>query len=141
MSISGTNRHFFKTVLTYAFFTILCILANKVYSLFSHGVSSVYMTYMFLYPLIGCAIVIVPLWVFVRQIKVVKGYRLFFNLYNSGIACLTFASFLNGIVIIAGTTTPYALVLFLAGAIFIVLSFIALIICIKRYRGSNESKG
>lgn len=141
MSISDTNRHFLKTVIAYSMFTVLCVVTNKVYSLFSHGVSSAYMTYMFLYPLIGCGIIFIPLWIFGRDIIYIKGYRFFYNLYNSGISTLTFASLLQGIVIIAGTTTPYSLAMFIAGAIFITISLITLLVCIIRYKMQHESQG
>lgn len=54
-------------------------------------------------------------------------YRLFTNLYNSGIAALTTASFLQGILEIAGTTSPYIDAFYVTGGTMAATGLILLI--------------
>jgi prolipoprotein diacylglyceryltransferase len=62
---------------------------------------------MFLYPLIGGALFYFIIYVFTNKISKFKCYRLFFNIYNSGIATLTFGSFIKGILELAGADSIY----------------------------------
>jgi hypothetical protein len=62
---------------------------------------------MFLYPLIGGALLFTALRFLIPQAAGHRYYRLFFNCYNSGIAALTVKSLLEGIFEIAGTSSPY----------------------------------
>lgn len=121
------RNHKKKTLIVYSFFTIFCLMVNKIYSLFGHGVSSDAMTYMFLFPLIGG--VVFYLFIFTVIIKDNKpnGYRLFYNIYNSGIATLAIGSFLKGILEIAGTNSKYVSFYNIVGSIFIALSLLLFI--------------
>lgn len=108
MSISGMNNtHAFKTIIVYILCGIGCIFAEKVYGLFGHGVRSAAMTWMFLYPLLGGGLLFLLLRFARPRIQRYGLYRLGYNLYNAGIATLTTGSFLQGILEIAGTASPY----------------------------------
>ena len=99
--------------------SLFCIIFAIIYNHFGHGVYSVYMTYMFLFPLIlGSGVY--GLVLILPQMKGVS--RLPFNLYNSGIATLTVGSLLKGIFEIAGTSSPYVVVYWLVGTTMIVFS-------------------
>ncbi|WP_430848356.1 hypothetical protein [Clostridium nigeriense] len=64
------------------------------------------MDLMFLYPLIGGSFIYALLLLIIGSIDYMK-YRIFFNIYNSGIALLTVGSLLHGILEIAGTSSEY----------------------------------
>lgn len=117
-----------KTSIVYLFVSLFAFIVNKVYALFGHGVSSDAMTWMFLYPLIGGALWFFLIVVAFPRIRKIYGYRLFFNLYNSGIAALTVGSFLQGVVEIAGTNSPYIVQYFRVGWLCATLSLIVFLI-------------
>ena len=51
--MSDIRKKFLKTIEIFIMITIFTFIFNKVYGIFGHGVTSPYMTYMFLYPLVG----------------------------------------------------------------------------------------
>lgn len=120
MSISDIKQRFTKLSLKcsieiYLLLSILCIIIDNIYALFGHGVTSASMTCMFLYPLLGGTLIFVLIALTVPTAVKAFGFRLSFNLYNSGIAALTTASFLNGILEIAGADSPKTILFYLTG--------------------------
>lgn len=109
------SRQILKTTIVYLAVSGFCFLFAWVYSLYGHGVYSVYMTYMFLYPLLGGVLPFLLLWIFVPQADTVRHYRFCYNGYHSGIAALAVGSTLNGIFRIAGTSSPYTIVFYIVG--------------------------
>jgi hypothetical protein len=103
------------TVGIYVFTAILCIAFNYIYSLFSHGVSSPFMSYAFVFSLVlgvvGFAVIG----------RLDLDNRIAFNLYNAGIATLTVGSILRGIIDIAGADTTYPVYYFSVGTVFIAI--------------------
>jgi hypothetical protein len=95
-----------KTMIIYAVLSVICVMIDKIYSLFGHGVYSASMSLMFLFPLLGGVLPYLLLWIFIPQADQVKSYRFSYNSYNSGIATLTVGSMLKGIFDIAGTASP-----------------------------------
>jgi predicted permease len=121
LSISDTNqdrRKIYKTALIFLAVSLFCVIFGLVYAVFSHGVHSNYMTFMFAYPLIGGTVAYL-------LIGVVPGLRMpgrfVKNIYNSGIATLTVNSLLEGIFDIAGTSSPYQPVLVAAGVVMVLV--------------------
>jgi len=104
-----------RTVKIYVFTTLFCIAFNYIYSLFSHGVSSPFMSYAFVFSLV---LGVVGFTVFGR---LNLGNRTAFNLYNAGIATLTVGSILQGIIDIAGADTTYPVWYFVIGAVFVAI--------------------
>lgn len=104
--ILDINKSIIKTIIVYFGVTIFTLIFDKVYFIFSHGVSSAYMDLMFLYPLIGGAFTYIMILIFFTNINY-KEYRIPFNIYNSGISVLTVGSLLHGILEIAGTSSIY----------------------------------
>ena len=123
-----------KTVIIYILVTIFAFVVNKVYALFGHGVSSDSMTWMFLYPLIGGAVLFLLLGFLFPELNRFIGYRIFFNLYNSGIAVLTVGSLLKGIMEIAGTSSSYLTLYYISGYVFVCVSFVLLLLLALNYR-------
>jgi hypothetical protein len=101
------------TVKIYVFITLFCIGLNYVYSLFSHGVSSPFMSYAFVYSLV---LGVLGFTVFGR---LNLGNRTAFNLYNAGIATLTVGSILQGIIDIAGADTTHPVWYFVVGTVLV----------------------
>jgi hypothetical protein len=111
------QRPFGKTVVVYLILTVVAVVVNYVYGLFGHGVHSAAMTWMFLYPLMGGALIYFLLERFFPDVKTLKAFRLGYNSYNSGIATLTLGSFLKGILEIAGTDSGYLIVFTAVGGL------------------------
>ncbi len=122
------NRRLLKTALSHLGISAFCILIDRVYTLFGHGVSSASMSLMFLYPLVGGTAVFMLLWLYRAAPERMPRYRASYNLYNSGIATLTVGSMLNGVFEIAGTNSPYITVFWAAGWLLAGIGSIGLII-------------
>lgn len=80
---------------------------DKVYGIYSHGVDSAAMTWVFLYPLVGGALYCFIIGRLIPSITNFVSCRVFLNLHNSGIAALTIAGLLSGVFEIAGTNSPH----------------------------------
>ncbi|HWP50103.1 MAG TPA: hypothetical protein VN626_00265 [Clostridia bacterium] len=126
--IENNRLHFCKTIVAYLLIALLALLISIIYGFFSHDVASPWMTWMFLYPLVGGALCFTFLGLAQCKVRRVPGYRLFFNAYNSGIATLTVSSFLKGVFDIAGTGSPYVGALFSAGWVFLAYGVIVLLV-------------
>ncbi len=111
-------------MLVYLCISAFCIIFDKVYALFGHGVYSASMSLMFLYPLVGGVIVFLLLWIFKADADKVTKYRLNYNLYNSGISVLVIGSALKGVFDIAGTSSPYTIIYMICGSLFIAIGVI-----------------
>lgn len=121
-----------KTTMVYLLLSALCIAIEKIYALFGHGVSSAAMSYMFLYPLLGGSVVFALLWIININIRSIPKFRLYYNLYNSGIAMLTVGSMLKGVFEIAGTSSPFTPVYFMIGALLMCVPAIGAVISFKK---------
>ena len=126
--MSDIRKKFLKTIVIFIMITIFTFIFNKVYGIFGHGVTSPYMTYMFLYPLVGGVLFYGIVMLFIPSIVNKKKYRFFYNIYNSGIAILTLGSLLRGVMEIAGTSSFYLIFYTLIGWLSVIISISALII-------------
>jgi len=111
------SRQALKTMLVYLSVSGFCVFFNAVYSLYGHGVSSAAMSLMFLYPLLGGALGFGLVWLTVPAADGLRHYRAVYNLYNSGLATLILGSALQGVLEIAGTTSPYIALYRIAGGV------------------------
>lgn len=136
--------------------TAACIVFDRIYALFGHGVSSPAMSGMYLFPLLGGAVPFLLLWLFLpgwgwkRTGPAVSGpahepaasghlpaeeaardsahhWRLFCNAWNSGVATLTVGSLLRGILEIAGTESAYVAVFTAIGTILMAIGALSLL--------------
>ncbi|MEG0772096.1 MAG: hypothetical protein RR409_02100 [Clostridium sp.] len=119
-----------KTIVTYLILSVTAVVIDKVYGIFSHGVDSKAMTWMFLYPLIGGALIYFIIEKFMPHIIRFEGYRGFLNIHNSGIATLTIASFLKGIFEIAGTNSPFLQYFYIVGVAFLIVGLGIMVIMV-----------
>lgn len=135
MSISVIKKY--KTVLVYLAVAVFAFAVDKVYAIFGHGVSSAYMTWMFLYPLFGGALFFLVLGLVAPQAESIPCYRLFRNIYNSGITLITTGSLMRGIFEIAGTDSPYVIWYYILGILCMVVGIFTLYIkCLGHSRES-----
>lgn len=138
MSISAYRRkrssQTLKTTFVYLGISAFCFLFDKIYALYGHGVYSPFMSLMFLYPLIGGALMFLLLRFLKPTAEVMPYYRRHYNLYNSGIATLITGSLLKGIFDIAGTSSPYTILFYIVGGLFILAGVIGFWISERRYQ-------
>ena len=109
---------------TFFIATVFCVLFDRVYALYAHGVESAAMSLMFLYPLLGGAAVYVVLWHIDPFGELVRQSRSLRNTYNAGLATLTLASAMHGVMDIAGTSSPYTAVFITCGALLCAIGLI-----------------
>ena len=126
-----------KSVLAYSKVTIFLIILNYIYSLFSHNVSSDYMTYMFVYPLLGGLLVNLFL-IIDEKITRMKLYYIGKFVLNYGIATLVVGSFIKGVFEIAGTDSIYLVYYFYLGIILASIGFLFLLYSL--YRANNINR-
>lgn len=117
------NKRIKKSIILYFFISIFLIVFDRIYAIFSHGVSSLSMNLMFLYPLIG-GVGVYNVLKYLCKEKEIK-FRITFNIYNTGIATLTIGSLLKGIMDIAGTSSQYIVCYRIIGVIFIIVSLLS----------------
>lgn len=138
INLKGNNNQLKKTIWVYLGLSAAAVAIDQVYGVFSHGVDSVAMTWMFLFPLLGGALFYFIIQTFLSNKTRSAGFRIFANIYNSGIAALTLASLLKGILEIAGTDSPYLKYFYLSGELFIAAGLlILLIIAIKTNKNTR----
>ncbi len=96
-----------NTIITYSLFTIGIYLFAKMYELFGHGVTSLWMSNAYLY-LLGLGVfAFVLIKMSIPEIVQQRGFRPFYQIYNSGIAILINGMLLRGILEIAGGSSAY----------------------------------
>lgn len=128
--MKNNKKQLTKTLFTYLALAALAVVVDIVYDMFGHGVDSNVMTFMFLYPLLGGALFYSIIKLLFSDIIKFTGYRFFYNIYNSGIATLTFGSFIKGIFEIAGTNSDYLMYFYMVGGIFIAVGLIMMFIMV-----------
>ena len=108
-----------KTAVVYFAVSILCIVITNVYALYGHGIRSDSMDFMFLYPFLGGTVVFLLTAFLTLRLpeRLFKISRAGYNLYNSGIAALTSAGMLTGIMEIAGTGSKWIQYIKVAGIV------------------------
>ncbi|MBR0374362.1 MAG: hypothetical protein IJH91_07550 [Mogibacterium sp.] len=109
-----------RAAIAYAAITIFCFVFAKVYLRFSHGVTSPYMTYLFIAPLALGWLPSLAMWLAPRLRRGVRGASadesaadhmdhnspVCRNAWHSGVAAVTVSALLRGIFEIAGTASP-----------------------------------
>ncbi len=105
-----------KPLLVWLGITVFCMLFAFIYEMFSFGVYSMKMIFMFLYPLLLGA---VPCLVFHRQTG---------RFWNDGILLLTGASMLAGVLEIYGTSSTMTALIWWMGILFLLLGLILFVL-------------
>lgn len=140
MSISNKARNKIspRRILIWLGISAFCLIFYLIYNMFSHGVKSAFMTYLFAWPLIMGFLPSTVIYV-INLIRHVPAYidAVTDNAYCCGIAALTVSSMLKGIFDIAGTASIYQTYLLYAGIILIIIAAVSLIIHIIMNRHNN----
>ena len=123
-----------KSSLVYMGVAIFSLLFGLIYNHYGHGVTSNAMTYLFVYPLAGGTVFYMIIKMLFPLITGFTGYRMFFNLYNSGLAALMAGSLLTGIVEIAGTESVYIKFFYYTGGGMILAGFMVLGMLMVNYK-------
>ena len=111
-----------KAFIIYIAATVFCLIFFLIYNVFSHDVTSPFMTFLFAWPLLlgvlPCAALLIfrPMHLYPNWITA--------NLYNSGVAALTVSSAMKGVFDIAGTSSIHQSILMVTG--FLLLGLAAL---------------
>lgn len=119
----------------YILIALFCAVFSAVYSVFSHGIRSFWMTFLFLWPLLTGGLPAL-----LQRMGVLPwfeagegtGAGLQSDLRHFGTAALTAASLLKGILEIAGTDSVYPDVLLWAGAVMYVAGWLFCLIGLRR---------
>lgn len=102
----------------YLGFTVFCIFFSLIYEHFSHGVYSIYMTSLLAYPLI---LGLIPMMVrIVAKLRPMGETNRTVHMW--AVVTLTIASCLKGVFEIYGTTSPFTIFFWIAGAAMLALS-------------------
>jgi len=114
-----------RAFLVYMGAAAFCFIFFLIYHQFDHGVTSPYMTYAFLIPLLLGG---VPTLFFIyKQGRILPGL-VSCELFRSGIASVTVSSILKGIFEIAGTSSPYQRYLMVLGVGLLICGFASFLV-------------
>jgi len=116
-----------KSAVVYLFTAGFALLIDRVYSLFSHGVSSKDMFYMWLFLIYSGALFYLLLYLICFKTKR-QPHRLVLNIYNSGTAFFVTGMLLNGIFEIAGTGSDFIIYYKFTGIVLMASGFILTVI-------------
>jgi hypothetical protein len=119
-----------REFILYLAIAVLMLAFDRTYAIFSHGVSSLSMTLMFLPVLLGGILWVGLRWLYKERLWGHRLYRMLSFLYHSAIALLINGMLVQGILEIAQTNSIYVMLFWvLAGfvAILTVLTFYSLI--------------
>ncbi len=140
-----------KKMYRYLVIAIFCLIVSVVYGHFSHGIHSFWMRCLALWPLVFGA---VPVFLEEREVfpfrkkqtdsrKSAEGadnenimtdsaVDILKDIYRFGIAAVTAASFLNGVLEIAGTDSIYPDVLFFAGIVMLICGAVGVLFLLHK---------
>lgn len=120
-----------KTSIVYAALTLLSLAIAFIYPVFGHGVYSVYLFAV-------CPVLAVFGVVFFLCLRPwvanAKGYRLFLNAYNFGVATIVCGLLLSGVFDIAGGDSGIVIWFFYAGPLSSAIGLVALVYIFRKRR-------
>lgn len=110
-----------KNCISFVGVTLFCIIFSIIYEINSHQVYSNFMVFLFLFPLLFGTL---PYGLFWKIKKIPAIGRDSSNLWNSGVATLTLGSAMQGALEIYGTSSPYMVVFWIVGILFLILGIV-----------------
>ncbi len=116
-----------RAAIVYGVAAALTFTFNQVYALFAHGVASLWMSNMYAAPLVLGTFLFLMLAAVMPRVAEAPGYRLFFNVHASGVAVLTDAMGMQGVLDIAGGTSAIVPFFFYIGYGLLALSAVLLV--------------
>jgi hypothetical protein len=112
-----TRKDLRRMMISFLILTALCLVFSIIYNRYSHGVTSSYMTFLCLYPLL---LGTVPSFLLSIHRFLPLPFQLSMNLYNTGLAAVTLSSAMRGIFEIAGTGSVLQVILMIIGILFLI---------------------
>ena len=109
-------------LITSVCFSVFCFIFYFIYNIFSHGVHSPFMTYLFAWPLLLCA---VPAGICMLVRSIPGPSVLSSLLWGTGTAAVTVSSLLRGVFEIAGNSSVYQQYMMAAGLVFLLAGLAA----------------
>lgn len=143
ISDNGTSQISWESLLPITLTTVFVFVFAKIYGIFSHGVSSVFMSYAFLLPL---SLIFLPkllnlctgnrLWNGSLDTEEEEGKKLFLSslasfLWKSGVAVLTVGSLYKGVLDIYGTSGSFEWIYLVVGILALVSGGISALLAKK----------
>jgi len=127
-SVSDVRRRDRRATFVYLGVTLFCLVFEGIYARMGHGVSSVYMTWLFAWPLVGGVGVFGTLWLVGRRSLPDTAYRA----WNAAIATFALGSATHGVFQIAGTASAFQPVYTVAGIVLVAVALGSCIRCANR---------
>ena len=143
ISDNGTSQMSWKSLLPITLTTVFVFVFAKIYGIFSHGVSSVFMSYAFLLPL---SLIFLPkllnlctgnrLWNGSLDTEEEEGKKIFLSslasfLWKSGVAVLTVGSLYKGVLDIYGTSGSFEWIYLVVGIVTLAVGGISALLAKK----------
>lgn len=143
ISDNGTSQISWKSLLPITLTTVFVFVFAKIYGIFSHGVSSVFMSYAFLLPL---SLIFLPkllnlctgnrLWNGSLDTEEEEGKKIFLSslasfLWKSGVAVLTVGSLYKGVLDIYGTSGSFEWIYLVVGIVTLAVGGISALLAKK----------
>lgn len=117
-----------KPVIVYTLTALFAFIFDKIYAVFSHGVSSKSMSSIWIWLLCAGAVFYLILYFIRIKIKRFQLNRFTANIYNSGMAVFASGMLLGGIFEIAGTGSDFVFYYKAAGIALLAIGVVSLII-------------
>ena len=122
-----------KSAIVYSFTALFAYIFDRVYALFSHGVSSGDMSSMWIFLLcFGTVFYMILALIYIETERKPNNFSC--NVYNSGTVVYTVGMLIQGILEIAGTSSGFILYYRIAGISFIVIGFTLIVQDIIYYK-------
>lgn len=129
-----------REFILYLAISVLLLAFDRTYAIFSHGVSSLSMTLMFLPVLLGGLLFVTLRWIMKERLWNHRLYRLFSYLYHSSIIVFVNGMLVRGIVEIAGSGSKFLLVFDIFFGILAVLTVLTLLLIIRGRKFKRKHK-
>ena len=129
-----------REFILYLSISVLLLAFDRTYAIFSHGVSSLSMTLMFLPVLVGGIFWVSLRGFFKARLRGHRLYRLLTFLFHSSIAFLVNGMLVKGILDIAGTSSNYILLFWVLSALLAGMSVLILYIIFNDRKFRHKSR-
>lgn len=112
-----------KTMIGYGIVILFLAIFQAVYHLFSHGVTSIGLKFVWAVPLVAIIVLVI-----LDLILPIFSNRSFMNAYNAAVALLANELIFKGILDIAGGDSPYLYLYFVASGLCLLFAIVSLLV-------------
>lgn len=125
----------FKRLRTILIWSMIALVFNLIYSMYAHGVSSLYMSALWFGILVMGSMPQLLLWKLPNYIEKERAYTKFQKYYYTGLATLAVGSLLKGILEIAGADSQYLIFYLIVGGILSIIGLSHFAALCLRFKG------